>query len=90
MSEVDPVSGTRLESYAPATVQTRPEQTLLAERAADYLRAGPADSRSLIASVCQLSVLPDLVAECLALASRTGRGLSALWANWATALLALS
>ncbi len=66
MSEVDPVSGTRLESYAPATVQTRPERTLLAERAADYLRAGPADSRSLIASVCQLSVLPDLVAEHMA------------------------
>jgi DNA polymerase III subunit epsilon len=66
VSEVDPVSGTRLESYAPATVQTRPERTLLAERAADYLRAGPADSRSLIASVCQLSVLPDLVAEHMA------------------------
>jgi DNA-binding CsgD family transcriptional regulator len=29
-------------------------------------------------------------AECLALASRTGRGLSTLWAKWATALLALS
>jgi DNA-binding CsgD family transcriptional regulator len=28
--------------------------------------------------------------ECLALASRTGRVLSTLWANWATALLALS
>ena len=66
MSEVDPVSGTRLESFAPATVQTRPERTLLTERAADYLRAGPADSRSLIASVCQLSVLPDLVAEHMA------------------------
>ena len=66
MSEVDPVSGTRLEAYAPATVQTRPERSLLAERAADYLRAGPADSRSLIASVCQLSVLPDLVAEHMA------------------------
>ena len=66
MSEVDPVSGTRLEAYAPATVQTRPERTLLAERAADYLRAGPADSRSLIASVCQLTVLPDLVAEHMA------------------------
>jgi len=66
VSEVDPVSGTRLEAYAPATVQTRPERTLLAERAADYLRAGPADSRSLIASVCQLTVLPDLVAEHMA------------------------
>ncbi|MDF2775499.1 MAG: polymerase epsilon subunit [Geminicoccaceae bacterium] len=66
MTEVDPVSGTRLESYAPAAVETRPERTLLAERAADYLRGGPADSRSLIASVCQLSALPDLVAEHMA------------------------
>jgi DNA polymerase III epsilon subunit family exonuclease len=66
VSAVDPVSGTRLEPYAPAGVSSRPEQTLLAERAADYLRAGPADSRSLIASVCQLSVLPAAVAEHMA------------------------
>jgi DNA polymerase III subunit epsilon len=66
VSEVDPVSGTRLETYAPTTVATRPARTLLAERAADYLRAGPADARSLIASVCQLSALPDLVAEHMA------------------------
>jgi DNA polymerase III subunit epsilon len=66
VSEVDPVSGTRLESYAPSTVQTRPERMLLTERASDYLRAGPADSRSLIASVCQLSALPDVVAEHMA------------------------
>jgi DNA polymerase-3 subunit epsilon len=39
---------------------------LLTERAADYLRAGPADSRSLIASVCQLSALPDIVADHMA------------------------
>ena len=32
--------------------------TLLAERAADYLRAGPAIRQTLIASVCQLSALP--------------------------------
>ena len=84
MSEVDPVSGTRLESYAPATVQTRPQRTLLAERAADYLRAGPADSRSLIASVCQLSALPDLVAEHMAASllgghPRFGRTLDGRW-----------
>jgi DNA polymerase-3 subunit epsilon len=66
VSEVDPVSGTRLESYAPSTVETRPERMLLTERAADYLRAGPADARSLIGSVCQLSVLPELVAEHMA------------------------
>ncbi|HKP16370.1 MAG TPA: 3'-5' exonuclease [Gemmatimonadaceae bacterium] len=84
MSEVDPVSGTRLEPYAPATVQTRPERTLLADRAADYLRAGPADSRSLIASVCQLSVLPDFVAEHMAASllgghPRFGRTLDGRW-----------
>jgi DNA polymerase-3 subunit epsilon len=60
------VSGTRLEPYAPAGVSSRAEQTLLAERAADYLKAGPADSRSLIASVCQLSALPAAVAEHMA------------------------
>jgi DNA polymerase III subunit epsilon len=67
VSEVDPVSGTRLEAYAPAAVETRPGRMLLTERASDYLRAGPADSRSLIASVCQLSALPEVVAEHMAL-----------------------
>jgi DNA polymerase-3 subunit epsilon len=63
---VDPLSGTRLEPYAPAGVTTRPEQGVLATRAIDFLRAGPADSRSLVATVCQLSFLPDAVAEHLA------------------------
>jgi DNA polymerase-3 subunit epsilon len=63
---VDPVSGTRLEPHAPAGIETRAEQTLLVERARDYLKAGPADSRSLIASICQLSVLPAAVAEHMA------------------------
>jgi DNA polymerase III subunit epsilon len=63
---VDPVSGTRLEPFATAGVSTRVEQGLLADRAADYLKAGPADSRSLIASVCQLSSLPAAVAEHMA------------------------
>ena len=67
MSEVDPMSGTRLEPFAPAGVSTHPERTLLADRAADYLRAGPANARTLIASVCQLSTLPDVVAEHMAL-----------------------
>jgi DNA polymerase-3 subunit epsilon len=67
VSEVDPMSGTRLEPFAPAGVSTHPERTLLADRAADYLRAGPANARTLIASVCQLSTLPDAVAEHMAL-----------------------
>ena len=66
MSAVDPVSGTRLELHAPSGVSSRPERMLLMERAADYLRAGPADSRSLVAAVFQLSALPDLVADHMA------------------------
>jgi len=61
------MSGTRLEPTAPAGITTVAERTLLTERAADYLKGGPADSRSLIASVCQLSFLPDAVAEHMAL-----------------------
>ena len=60
------MSGTRLEPFAPAGVTTNAERSLLAERAADYLKGGPASSRSLIASVCQLSLLPDAVAEHMA------------------------
>lgn len=67
MSAIDPVSGTRLEPYAPAGVATRPERSLLTERAADYLRAGPADPQQLIASVCRLGALPKAVAEHMAL-----------------------
>jgi DNA polymerase III subunit epsilon len=67
VSEVDRLSGTRLEPYATAGISTRPERTLLADRAADYLKAGPADARSLIASVCQLSALPAAVAEHMAI-----------------------
>jgi len=66
VSDIDVMSGTRLERYAPAGVTTVAEQTLLTERAADFLKSGPADSRSLIASVCQLSLLPDAVAEHMA------------------------
>jgi DNA polymerase-3 subunit epsilon len=36
------------------------------ERAADYLRAGPATSQELVASVCQLSSVPAAVAEHMA------------------------
>jgi DNA polymerase-3 subunit epsilon len=65
---VDPLSGTRLEPFLSAGIATRPPQGVLANRAADYLKAGPADARSLIASVCQLSALPSAVAEHMALA----------------------
>lgn len=67
LNAVDPVSGTRLEPFATPGVSTRPESGLLALRAADFLRAGPADSASLIASVCQLSAVPAVVAEHMAL-----------------------
>ena len=66
-SALDPLSGTRVQPFATAGVSTRPGQTLLAERAADFLKAGPADATSLIASICQLSVVPALVAEHMAL-----------------------
>jgi DNA polymerase III subunit epsilon len=66
VSDIDAMSGTRLEAYAPAGVSTVPERSLLSDRAADYLKGGPADSRSLISSVCQLSLLPDAVAEHMA------------------------
>lgn len=69
---VDPLSGTRLEPFATAGVSTRPEQGLLVDRAADYLKAGPSDSRSLIASICQLSALPAAVAEHMAATLLTG------------------
>jgi DNA polymerase-3 subunit epsilon len=67
VTEIDPLSGTRLEPFAPAGVSTRPERTLLADRAADYLRAGPADACRLIGTVCQLSALPPAVAEHMAI-----------------------
>ena len=67
MTGLDPLSGTRLEPFAPSGVSTRPERTLLAERAADYLRACPADACRLIGTVCQLSPLPPAVAEHMAI-----------------------
>ncbi len=63
---VDPISGTRLEHDAPAGVETRPASTLLVRRAHDYLQSGPADARTLIANICQLSALPPVVAEHMA------------------------
>src|SRR2546430_4073752 len=66
MNAVHKVSGTRLYPDATEGITARAKETLLVERAADFLRAGPADSRSLIASVCQLSALPALVADHMA------------------------
>jgi DNA polymerase III subunit epsilon len=66
MMQVDPVSGTRLEADAPAGVATKARSTLLVERAADYLRAGPASSQELVANVCQLSHMPVAIAEHMA------------------------
>lgn len=45
---------------------TRAADTLLTERAADFLAAGPATARELVARVCQLSGVPDAVAEHMA------------------------
>ena len=63
---IDPTSGTQLEMNMTAGIATKAESTLLVERAADYLRAGPASSASLVASVCQLSAVPSIIAEHLA------------------------
>jgi DNA polymerase-3 subunit epsilon len=80
---VDPVSGTRLELFATPGVSTRPGPSLLADRAADYLKAGPADSRALIASVCQLSAVPAVVAEHMAVSLLHGHPRFARTANGA-------
>ncbi|MEP6620327.1 MAG: 3'-5' exonuclease [bacterium] len=65
-TKVDPLSGMQLELDVPAAVVTRAQSTLLVERAADYLRAGPASSRDLVATVCQLSALPPAIADHMA------------------------
>jgi len=52
------------------TVEAR--ETLLTRRAVDYLAAGPADARTLIAHVCQLPSMPPAVAEHMAIALLAG------------------
>jgi len=47
-------------------ITTREADTLLVERARDFLAAGPAEARHLVASVCQLPGVPAPVAEHLA------------------------
>jgi DNA polymerase III subunit epsilon len=51
---------------------TRPADTLLTERAADYLSFGPAPAKELVARVCQLPYVPDAVAEHLAMTLLAG------------------
>ncbi len=63
---VDPMSGMQLELDVSAGVATRAESTILVERAADFLKAGPATSQALVASVCKLSMMPPTVAEHMA------------------------
>jgi DNA polymerase III epsilon subunit family exonuclease len=53
-------------------VSVGPRETVLTLRAADYLTGGPADSRTLIAHVCQLPTMPVTVAEHMAAALFAG------------------
>ena len=63
---VNPMSGMQLELDVLPGVATRVHATVLVERAAAYLRTGPATSQALVASVCQLSALPTPIAEHMA------------------------
>src|SRR5512141_1154901 len=65
-SMIDPMSGMQLELGVTSGVATKAESTVLVERAADYLKAGPASSQALVASVCRLSEVPPLIADHLA------------------------
>jgi DNA polymerase-3 subunit epsilon len=48
-------------------VAVRPADTLLVERARDFLAAGPATSHALVSSVCQIPGLPGPLADRIAL-----------------------
>jgi DNA polymerase III epsilon subunit-like protein len=63
---IDPMSGMQLELDVPDGISARASSTVLVDRAVDYLKAGPASSQSLVASVCQLSALPAAIAEHMA------------------------
>ena len=54
-------------------IQTRPEETLLTEKAARYLANGPADVVDLIGHICNLPAAPRIVAEHMAHAMFSGR-----------------
>jgi DNA polymerase III subunit epsilon len=54
-------------------IQTRPDATLLTEKAASYLARGPADVVDLIGYICNLPAAPRIVAEHMAHAMFAGR-----------------
>jgi DNA polymerase-3 subunit epsilon len=54
-------------------VESRPESTLLTERAVRYLKDGPADVVDLIGHICNLPAAPRIVAEHMAQAMFAGR-----------------
>jgi len=54
-------------------VQSRPEGTLLTDRAARFLERGPADVVDLIGHICNLPAAPRIVAEHMAQAMFAGR-----------------
>ena len=54
-------------------MSTRPEATLLTEKAARYLEKGPADVVDLIGHICNLPAAPRIVAEHMAHAMFSGR-----------------
>src|SRR5215208_6400965 len=56
-----------------AGIRVRPADSLLVERALDYLAAGPADALSLVARVCQLPTVSRAAAEQMADALFAGR-----------------
>lgn len=69
MGLTEPVAESN-DSSSGITVAAR--ETLLTRRAVDYLVAGPADARTLIAHVCQLPSMPAAVAEHMAIALFAG------------------
>ena len=54
-------------------LRTRPAETLLTTRAADFLAGGPATAAQLVSHVCQLPAVPGAVAEHMASALFAGR-----------------
>ena len=54
-------------------VETRPENTLLTDKAAKFLEGGPADVVDLIGYICNLPAAPRIVAEHMAEAMFAGR-----------------
>ncbi len=54
-------------------IEARPDNTLLTDRAAKYLEAGPADVVDLIGYICNLPAAPRIVAEHMANAMFAGR-----------------